>query len=279
MKKRNVVFSAVVLSVFIVSVAIGIATAGDELNGKPDYLPTQDFAKTDEIKAGGSGDWLLAVLTYLYNSVTDLQAEVEDLRNATLWTDADGYIYPNNTGTDFQITDTGNLYVPGSIGIGTASPNDKLTVDGALRLIPRHSSVCDASHEGAIYYDSDDDVVYICKNGAWDEYRGPKGDKGDKGDAGPQGPQGPKGDTGATGPQGPQGLKGDKGDPGPVVTSCAVCAYGYEPTCDHYIVSKHVSGGESCTVTSDTGSCSLYTVGSIIDPQYSGWCCVCAVES
>jgi len=116
------------------------------------------------------------------------------------------------TGSDvFAITNTGN------VGIGTTSPNDKLTVDGALRLIPRSSSVCDVNHEGAIYYDSDDDTIYICKNDAWDEYEGVKGDKGDTGLQGLQGLKGDTGDKGNIGDiglQGLQGLKGDTGDKG-----------------------------------------------------------------
>lgn len=48
------------------------------------------------------------------------------------WTDANGYIYPNNIGSGFRITDSGNLYVPGNIGIGTVNPQEKLTVTGTI---------------------------------------------------------------------------------------------------------------------------------------------------
>jgi hypothetical protein len=111
---------------------------------------------------------------------------------------------------------------PGNVSIGTMTSNDRLTVDGAIRLVPRSSSsTCDASHEGAIYYDSDVDMVYICDGSNWNEFRGPQGPKGDPGDPGPPGEageQGPKGDPGDPGPPGEageQGPKGDPGDPGP----------------------------------------------------------------
>ncbi len=84
------------------------------------------------------------------------------------------------------IADTDTLYVDSTndkVGIGIATPSDKLTVNGALRLIPQDSMPCNVDHEGAIYYDTDD-MVYICKNGAWDEFRGLKGDTGAQGPEG-----------------------------------------------------------------------------------------------
>ncbi len=138
----------------------------------------------------------------------------------------------SKTGTlNIQFGNT--IFESGSVGIGTLTPNDMLTVDGALRLLPQSSatSTCtDASHKGAIYYDSINDMVYICKGAAgWSEYRGPQGPagaegpqgiQGIQGEDGPQGiqgedgPQGIQGIQGEDGPQGPKGDKGDQGDPG-----------------------------------------------------------------
>jgi hypothetical protein len=75
--KKSIIFSLVALSVFIVSIALGIAIA-------------EDVPDDDELRV--------------------------------LWTDVIGYIFPNNAGPSFQITDTGNLSVPGSVGIGTTDP-------------------------------------------------------------------------------------------------------------------------------------------------------------
>ena len=74
-----------------------------------------------------------------------------------------------------------------SAGLGS---NSMLT--GALRLVPRASATCGSTNEGTIYYDTDD-MVYICKNSAWNEYRGPTGATGATGATGPQGPPGPAG--------------------------------------------------------------------------------------
>lgn len=68
----------------------------------------------------------------LWEKVNAAQSEISELWTALLWTDADGYIYPNNVGTSFQITDTGNLYVPSNVGIGTTTPGSKLTVAGLI---------------------------------------------------------------------------------------------------------------------------------------------------
>lgn len=57
----------------------------------------------------------------------------------SLWTDGGSYIYPNNVGTAFQITDAGDLYVPNNIGINTTDPTQKLHIfseatNAAIRL-------------------------------------------------------------------------------------------------------------------------------------------------
>ena len=75
-------------------------------------------------------------------------------------------------------------------------PQD-LAVNGSIRAIPRSSSTCNAAKEGAMYYDIEDNAIYICKNGAWSDFKGAQG---------PQGVQGI---------QGIQGIQGYRGPPGP----------------------------------------------------------------
>jgi hypothetical protein len=161
----------------------------------------------------------------------------------------------------------------GNVGIGTANPNTELTVDGTIRMIPQASSTCDPSHEGAIYYNSDNDIVYVCNNsGSWDDYRGPSGTQG------PQGPEGPGGPQGPQGPEGPEGPPGEAAD----VPVYAVCIDGEflssTKWCDCGSDTEFTKMQSNCTVTSDTGSCSAKTVrgstgyGYI---YYYGSCCVC----
>ncbi len=112
--------------------------------------------------------------------------------------------------------------------VEVANPTGDETVN-SLRLVPKSSAVCDASNEGVMYYDTEDDMVYICKNSVWDEYRGPQGAQGS------QGIQGPQGSQGIQGPQGPQG----------VAAAATICTYG----------SKTYSTGAKCRVS---GGCDSY---------------------
>jgi len=59
-------------------------------------------------------------------------------------------------------------------------PSD-VSVDGALRLIPRSSATCNAANNGRIYYDSDNDELYTCQNGVWNQFKGPQGIQGIQG--------------------------------------------------------------------------------------------------
>ena len=134
---------------------------------------------------------------------------------------------------------------------------DEVTIEGALRTIPRSASTCDASHIGAIYYDTDDEMPYICKSTGWNDYQGPIGP------VGPAGPAGPKGDTGDTGP------KGDKGDPAPP----AVCTWGdvtYSTgnTC-RAMSDCFVAGGNLLATCLSTGAWSI-TYGSSPCPNLCG---------
>ena len=230
MNTKNIALSVIILFVLVLSAALGTtatAAAGDEAENL-NLTTQQELADAEGLEGDAVWDWLLGVLTYLYNSVTDLQGEVEELKNATLWTDADGYIYPNSTGTDFQITDSGNLSVPGSVGVGTTSSEASAkfqvnsTTQGFLppRMTTAQRNSISAPAEGLVVYDVTEQKPYFYNSSAWTEYtglQGPKGDKGnkgDKGDTGPQGSKGDRGDKGDTGPQGPQGPKGEKGDKG-----------------------------------------------------------------
>ena len=142
------------------------------------------------------------------------------------------YIGPRGTTTYFRFEtvgasigdmniDSGTLFVDASannVGIGTLTPNDRLTVDGALRLIPQFSptSTCsDASHEGAIYYDGNDDMVYICDGTSWSEFTGPAGVDGADGAPGVDGADGAPGVDGADGADGAPGVDGADGVQGP----------------------------------------------------------------
>jgi hypothetical protein len=182
-------------------------------------------------------------------------------------------------------------YTDGRVGIGTEAPNDELTVDGAIRMVPKPSSTCDSSHEGAIYYNSGDVMVYICKNGAWEEYRGPQGPEGPEGPSGPQGPEGPEGPGGPQGPQGPQGPEGPEGPQGEAadVPTYAVCISGYTDQtvgstkwCDCGSGTELTKVQSECTAVSDTGSCSATTYRTYAAgygySYYYGSCCVCSTS-
>jgi hypothetical protein len=109
----------------------------------------------------------------------------------------------------------------GNVGIGTASPADKLDVAGAIAINSKR--IIDSSGN---WVGNPTNLV------------------------GPAGPQGPTG---------PQGIQGPQGPPGPAVNTSAVCVNGGSGNCSSICqgqdkVVAHAYG--SCTATSDTGSCS-----------------------
>jgi hypothetical protein len=93
-----------------------------------------------------------------------------------------------------------------------------------------------------------------------------------QGPAGPAGPRGPAGTNGAPGPQGPQG---------PAVHTSAACIQNVAGsvigcgcqgrTIQAFFLTQGTN--QSCSVTSDTGSCSA---NANVNPSLSGACCVCA---
>ncbi len=81
----------------------------------------------------------------------------------SLWSDGGGYIYPNNVGATFQVTDAGDLYVSSNIGINTAGPTQKLHIfsddnDAAIRL---ETGQRPGSHNFTIGVDSSDNKFKI----------------------------------------------------------------------------------------------------------------------
>ncbi|MCD6412412.1 hypothetical protein J7K91_01910 [bacterium] len=65
-----------------------------------------------------------------------LDADMVDGKHAdeiSLWGEAEGYIYPKNASSSVEITDEGNFYVLGNVGIGTMNPTQKLEVTGYVK--------------------------------------------------------------------------------------------------------------------------------------------------
>lgn len=98
-----------------------------------DGLDSSDFARTN----GAHPDLSVGYATSAGNADTVDGKHASEL--LSLWTDGGGYIYPNNVGDSFQITNVGDLYVPSNIGISTAGPTQKLHIfseatDAAIRL-------------------------------------------------------------------------------------------------------------------------------------------------
>jgi hypothetical protein len=90
---------------------------------------------------------------------------------------------------------------------------------------------------------------------------------------------GQRGEPGEKGDRGPKGEKGDRGEPGPagpvVRTSIAVCGQTTSCGCPTgtLIVGQTVADrGSSCSVTSDTGSC---TYDDSQNQRGPGMCCAC----
>ena len=56
---------------------------------------------------------------------------------------------------DIQNDNTGNVIINSNLGIGTTAPNQRLQIDGALRLKPTGSTqqpTCSASTGGSVWY-------------------------------------------------------------------------------------------------------------------------------
>lgn len=91
--------------------------------------------------------------------------------------------------------------------------------------------------------------------------------------------QGPPGIQGPAGPVGPRGATGPQGPAGPATKTVAVCAsasLGSSNSCScggGKVISHTTAPGAtgSCSITSETGSCSAYGANSNF-----GSCCVCS---
>jgi len=95
MNTKNIALSVIILFVLVLSAALGTtatAAAGDEAKNL-NLTTQQELADAEGLEGDAVWDWLLGVLTYLYNSVTDLQGEVEELKSGTIKTEVAPGIY------------------------------------------------------------------------------------------------------------------------------------------------------------------------------------------
>jgi hypothetical protein len=147
------------------------------------------------------------------------------------------YKWIQSYGGDLSLNPQGN-----KVGIGTTSPTSPLTVNGTVETT-----------SGGIKFP--DGTVQITATL--------------KGDTGPTGPTGRQGATGAQGPTGSTGTTGYTGPPGPAgppVKTVAACNVGGGSCQVVCVVRTIVQQVAPCSVTSDTGPCSVTKLGT---------CCVC----
>lgn len=78
----------------------------------------------------------------------------------------------DNYDLGFITNDTTRLLIQndGNVGIGTSSPTTPLEVDGVIKTSPQGiAPTCDATAEGGIYYDANDNHFYGCDGTSWYE--------------------------------------------------------------------------------------------------------------
>jgi Collagen triple helix repeat (20 copies) len=158
---------------------------------------------------------------------------------------------------DFEVM---SLTQDGAVGIGTSTPDERLTVGGRVK-----------STDGFVFPDGS-----VQTTASFGGTQGPPGPEGPQGPPGPQGTPGPPGGPpGPQGPPGPRGLQGPVGPIGPIgppgpavipVTSCFSAVSGQTCGCPGKIVVSQVS---PCTVTAGISTC-----GWPATPR--GMCCVCS---
>ncbi len=134
----------------------------------------------------------------------------------------------------------------GKVGIGTTNPGQKLTVAGTIESVSGGFRFPDGTVQATAQL------------------------------IGPPGPQGPTGAQGEPGSPGPKGDPGPQGPQGPAVSTSAACvdASGCSASCGNVCgagkIVVQVLNTSTCSVTSDTGSCSANPYGNC------SLCCVCA---
>ncbi|MEI6296945.1 MAG: hypothetical protein WCO84_04855 [bacterium] len=221
-----------------------------------------------------------------------------------------GYLSFGTRTNGANVTERIRITSNGNVGIGTISPNAKLEVVGSVKITDGTQGdgkilVSDANGNASwkVVATGSGTVGPAGPIGPQGpagptSATGAKGLDGAKGATGPIGPQGPAGPTGATGldgakgatgPIGPQGIQGVQGPVGPTgpagapaaktVAVCASAGAGNDASCSCYgAMITQIWSYPSCTVTSDTGSCTGYgtQVGAGTYPTYRrAACCVC----
>jgi len=146
---------------------------------------------------GGDAGYLFSLGNRIYNAPDSMYFNIDSLSD-----DPDTRVL--EIGKD-RLTDSGGevlvrINESGTVGIGTTTPTEMLTVAGTIYSL----------NGGFRFPDGTVQMTAQLEGPA-----GPPGPAGPQGDPGPQGSAGPQGPEGPQGPQGDQGIQGAQGPPGP----------------------------------------------------------------
>lgn len=114
-----------------------------------DHLQYLNNVRGDARYGGAGWDGLTklgTVQSHIADKDNPHEVTLEQL-GGLLWTDAGTYIYPDNTGDTFRITDGGDLVLPGRVGIGTTEPEKRLHLHEGTMLISGNGPAATAALE------------------------------------------------------------------------------------------------------------------------------------